>query len=107
MGRSHGVTEAELEALPDHRDSPVFDALDRAVLDFALAMTETPVTVDDALFERIRAHLSDTQIVELTAAIAWENYRARFNHALDMQAEGYSAGAFCPLPDRPRLTGGG
>jgi len=39
-------------------------------------------------------------LVELTSAIAWENYRARFDHALKLGAQGFSDGAFCPLPDR-------
>lgn len=100
MSRSHGVTEAELQALTQHQQSELFDERDRAVIDYALAMTRTPVEVDDDLFERVRRHLSDPQVVELTAAIAWENYRARFNHALKMESEGFSEGAFCPIPDR-------
>ena len=38
------------------------------------------------------------QIVELTSAIAWENHSARFDHALGVESQGYSEGAFCPLP---------
>jgi hypothetical protein len=38
------------------------------------------------------------QIVELTSAIAWGNYSARFDHALGVESQGYSEGAFCPLP---------
>ena len=41
---------------------------------------------------------NDTQIVELTSAIAWENYRARFDHALGVEAEGFPEGAYCPMP---------
>lgn len=103
MGRSHGVTQAELEALSDHRNASVFDDRDRTVIDYAIAMSQTPVDVDDDLFSRLRSHLDDPQIVELSAAIAWENYRARFNHALEMEAEGFSEGAFCPIPVRPQL----
>jgi hypothetical protein len=36
--------------------------------------------------------------VELTATIAWENYRARFDHAFGIEGEGFSEGAFCALP---------
>jgi alkylhydroperoxidase family enzyme len=50
------------------------------------------------LFEALRKHLSPPQMVELTSAIAWENYRARFNHAFGIESEGFSEGAFCPLP---------
>ena len=40
--------------------------------------------------------------VFLTSALAWENYRARFDHALGVEAEGFSDGAFCPLPVPPK-----
>ena len=46
--------------------------------------------------------VTEAQLVELTATIAWENYRARFDHAFGIGAEGYSEGAFCPMPARPR-----
>jgi hypothetical protein len=39
-------------------------------------------------------------MVELTSAIAWENYRARFDHAFGIEAEDFSAGAVCPVPVR-------
>jgi alkylhydroperoxidase family enzyme len=61
-------------------------------------MTATPVHVDEQLFSALREKFSEAQLVELTAAIAWENHRARFNHALGMESEGFSEGAFCALP---------
>ncbi len=63
-------------------------------------MTRTPVEVPDALFAEVRERWNDAEIVELTACIAWENFRARFDHALAIEAQGYSEGAFCPLPAR-------
>jgi 4-carboxymuconolactone decarboxylase len=98
VGRAHGVTEDELRALPVHESSDVFSPLERRVIDYAVAMTRTPVEVSDAMHDALRADLGDRGVVELTAAIAWENYRARFNHALGMEAEGFSKGAYCPLP---------
>ena len=73
-----------------------------AVLDYAVAMTRTPVDVPDALFARLQAQFNAAQLVELTAAIAWQNYRARFDHACGIGAQGFSEGAYCPLPERPR-----
>lgn len=61
-------------------------------------MARTPVDVPDAVFEALRNFYDERQIVELTSALAWENYRARFDHALGVEAEGFSEGAFCPLP---------
>ena len=70
------------------------------VLRYASAITQTPVAVADDLFEDLRSHFNEKQLVELTSAIAWENYRARFNHAFEIEAEGFSEGAFCPMPER-------
>ena len=67
-------------------------------------MTLTPVEVPDSIFARLREKFSDAQLVELTAAIAWENYRARFDHAFGIEAEGFSEGAFCALPVRTAAT---
>jgi len=63
-------------------------------------MTQAPVEVSDALFARLRARFSDSQLVELTSAIAWENYRARFDHAFGIEAENFTEGAICALSVR-------
>ncbi|HEX6588693.1 MAG TPA: hypothetical protein VF039_06695 [Longimicrobiales bacterium] len=63
-------------------------------------MTSTPARVDDALFVELRAQFDETQLAELASALAWENYRARFNRVFDVESEDYSHGAFCPVPAR-------
>jgi AhpD family alkylhydroperoxidase len=98
--RRSGVTPEQLADLPRYRTSDHFDDDERLVLDYATAMTQTPLRVGDDLFDRLRARFDEEQIVELTAAIAWENYRARFNWALDLEPQGFSRGA-CALPERP------
>jgi len=70
------------------------------VLAYADVMTRTPVEVSDALFARLREKFSEAELVELTSAIAWENYRARFDHAFGIEAENFSDGAVCALPVR-------
>ncbi len=70
------------------------------MLDYSVAMTQTPVEVSDELFAALRQHFNEPQMVELTAMIAWENYRARFNHAFGIEAQGFSESAYCPLPER-------
>jgi alkylhydroperoxidase family enzyme len=72
----------------------------KLVLEYADAMTSTPVEVSDALFARLRGKFSEAELVELTSAIAWENYRARFDHAFGMEGENFSEGAVCALPVR-------
>ena len=70
------------------------------MLDYSVAMTQTPVDVPDEVFDGLRQHFNEPQMVELTAMIAWENYRARFNHAFGIEAQGFSENAYCPLPER-------
>jgi 4-carboxymuconolactone decarboxylase len=84
--------------LVDFEGRPEFTEVESVALRYTVAMTRTPVELPDELFEAVRAHFNPRQLVELTAAIAWENYRARFNHAFGCEAEGYSEGAFCALP---------
>ncbi len=74
------------------------------MLDYSVAMTQTPVEISDGLFAALRANFNEAQMVELTATIAWENYRARFNHAFGVEAQGFSEGAYCPLPERTGKT---
>jgi alkylhydroperoxidase family enzyme len=84
--------------LVDFEGSPEFTETEKLTLRYAVALTATPVELGDDLFDAMRARFDARQLVELTSAIAWENYRARFNHAFGCEAEGFSEGAFCPLP---------
>ena len=84
--------------MPDYRSSSVFSETEKLVLEFADAMTQTPVEVSESMFAKLREHFAEAQLVELTATIAWENYRARFDHAFGVEAEGFSEGSYCALP---------
>ena len=68
---------------------------ERAALAYAEAMTITGQKVTDELFAEARRHFSEAQIVELTAAVALENFRSKFNVALGVESQG-----FCILPAR-------
>jgi alkylhydroperoxidase family enzyme len=102
VSRRGGVDEKKLRGLGDYERAGVFSDEELAVLRVADAMTATPVDVPDALFAALRARYDEPQVVELLSAIAWENYRARFDHALGVEAQGYSDGAYCPLPTSTR-----
>ena len=77
------------------RDSPLFSAEERLALEYAERITVTGERVDDALFTQLKARFSEAQIVELTAAIALENFRSKFNPPLGIEAQG-----FCLVPER-------
>ena len=93
VGRDAGITDEQLEDLAAFETSSHFDRVEKAALRYAEGMTHTPADVPDAVFEEIRALFSPEQIVELTTAIALENFRARFNCALKIGSDN-----LCMLP---------
>ena len=85
--------EAKLAEVASWRDSRLFSEAERVALDYAERMTITGQKVDDELFGRLRRHFSEAQVVELTAAVALENFRSKLNPALGVEAQG-----FCMMP---------
>lgn len=73
--------------------------MERLSIAYAAALTATPATATDEQVAELRQHLSEEQLVELTAMIAWENFRARFNRGFDVADQGFSQGAYCALPE--------
>src|SRR5204862_4820353 len=104
IGRKSGITREQLADLPRYRESDHFDETEKLVLDYAAAITATPSDVPDELFDALRARFDERQLVELTSAIAIENYRARFNWAFRIGPQGFTQGA-CAVPERPGAPG--
>ena len=96
---SQGTDPAKLENVPRWRESDVYTDLERRVLEYAEAATETPPAVPDELVESLRRDLGDAALVELTMMIAVENQRSRFNSALGLHSQGFKDR--CEIPDRP------
>ena len=84
-----GASEDKIRQLPAWRESALFSPLERDALEYAEKITITGEKVADDLFARLRAHFSEAQIVELTAAVALENFRSKFNPALGIEAQGF------------------
>jgi alkylhydroperoxidase family enzyme len=94
------VTETEggvekLAEVASWRDSKLFSEAERVALEYAECITYTDRKVDDALFARVKQHFTEPQIVELTAVVALENFRSKFNPTLGVEAQG-----FCIVPKR-------
>jgi alkylhydroperoxidase family enzyme len=97
VGRKQGITDQQLAELPEFERSASFDPAQRAALRYAEQMCRTPVEVPDRVFEELKRHFDSGQIVELTAIVALENLRARFNRALEIPSD-----SLCALPaDHP------
>src|SRR5262249_34525523 len=83
--------------VPRWRESDVFTALERDVLEYAEAMTSTPPTVTDELSAGLRDRLGTEALVELTVHIAFANLSTRSNVALGVESQGFSAACEIPL----------
>ena len=83
-----------MAALGDWRNSDLFSEVEQVALEYAEAITLTGETVSDELFESLKKHFNEAQIVELTAGIAMENMRSKFNPTLKIESQG-----FCVLPN--------
>jgi alkylhydroperoxidase family enzyme len=100
VGRKSGISAEQIANLSKYRSDVNFSDLERIVLEYADAMTQTPVELPDRLFARLRERFGEAELVELTSAIAWENYRSRFDHAFAIEGENFSEGAVCAMPVR-------
>ena len=88
MGSELGVSEEKILALNEYAESPLYDAKEKAALEYADAITLSDRDVDDDLFARVRGFFDEEALVELTAAIAWENSSSKFNRALRVPSQG-------------------
>ena len=91
------MRDDQLEQIAAFENSRAFDAREKAVLRLSEAMTATPATIPEPVFAGLKEFFDVPQIVELAAAVALENFRARFNRAFEVESDGY-----CTLPpDHP------
>jgi uncharacterized peroxidase-related enzyme len=81
-----GLSPEAVDRLLDD-DNPELDDLDRLVVAYARAAWETPNCIRDGLFDRLRQHFSEAQIVELTLRITLCGFFNRFNDALQIEEE--------------------
>jgi len=102
IARQWGITDEELLGMADYQSATCFSNVDKLILQYATAMSRTPVEVTDELFDALRAHFDTAQLVGLTHVINLGNMRARFNIALGIGSSGFSGDRVCALPDGGR-----
>ena len=90
--------------VPRWRESDVFTPLERDVMEYAEAMTNTPPTVTDELYASLLDRLGPAAMVELTAYIAYANLATRANVANGVESQGFSAAGEIPLAARPEIA---
>ena len=104
QANDEGLDVGKARDVPRWRESDVFTLLEREVMEYAEAMSQTPPTVTDELSARLLKQLGAPAMVELTAWIALANLFARTNSTLGIEAQGLSAA--CGLVPLGQPSGG-
>ena len=86
MGRKAGLTDEKLLAVRGD-DMSIFNETERLVIELADAMVTAPSNISDDLYARLREQFSEEQLMQLSAQIAFENYRARWNRVFDVGSD--------------------
>lgn len=87
MSSELGVSDEKILDLDKYATSPLYEEKERVALEYAERMTRTGQDVDDELFSRLHQFFEEDALVELTAAIAWENASSKFNRALRIPSQ--------------------
>jgi AhpD family alkylhydroperoxidase len=96
QAHNDGLDELKASEVPRWRESAVFTSLEREVMEYAEAMTETPPRVTDEMSARLVDQLGPSALVELTAVVGFANLTARGNTAMGITSQGFSK--VCALP---------
>jgi alkylhydroperoxidase family enzyme len=104
QAQNENLDLAKASQVPRWRESEVFTPLERDVMDYAEAMSNTPPTVTDELSARLLDRLGPAAMVEITTAIGFANMSTRGNVALGIESEGYSTACEIPLAAPPESS---
>ena len=96
MAHNRGLDVVKAREVPRWRESDVFTPLERRVLEYAEAMSQTPPAVTDEMSGALLRELGAPALVELTARIGFMNLSARSNIALGIHSQEFAAA--CGLP---------
>ena len=77
-----GIDEHKLAAVWEYQTSPLFSDAERAALDLAIAAASQPNDVTDTLFDRVKLHWTEGQIVEIVALVSYFGFMNRFNDTM-------------------------
>lgn len=92
-----GLDLEKASQVPRWHESDVFTSLERDVMAYAEAMTNTPPTVTNEMTDGLLEELGPAGLVELTAYIAFSNFSTRSNVSLGIESQGFSASCGVPL----------
>jgi alkylhydroperoxidase family enzyme len=83
--RAYGVTEDQIAAIPHWQVADCYTAVERAVLAYTDGLVLMGGRIADGIFEALKTHLDDEQIVELSYIVAWYDMHAVTTKALRLE----------------------
>ncbi|MGE4428892.1 MAG: carboxymuconolactone decarboxylase family protein [Solirubrobacteraceae bacterium] len=103
MAKNKGLDVDKAREIPRWRESAVFTTLERQVLEYSEAASQTPPTVTDEMVAPLLEALGPAGVLELTSVIGFANMSTRGNVALGIEAEGFAAACgLKPMAERPK-----
>jgi alkylhydroperoxidase family enzyme len=106
MAHNQGLDEEKVREVPRWHESSVFTPLERRVMEYAEAASQTPPAVTTELSDALLAELGPAALVELAARVAFMNMTARMNVALGIRSEAFAdACGLAPLAAPPAVSG--
>ena len=85
LARKHGVDGSIIESIRDYKSDPRLGAAEKAALAVAESITRDPTHLPEPLWNDLRSHFDDGQIVEIVCSIGLFNYFNRVNNLLEME----------------------
>ncbi|MBX9918427.1 MAG: carboxymuconolactone decarboxylase family protein, partial [Mycolicibacterium frederiksbergense] len=85
LGAEAGLTEREFDEVIEFRDSTVLGDREKSALMWAEAIAWDPNLADDALWEKLHAHFTEPELVELGYFIALTMGQQKFLKTLDLR----------------------
>ena len=86
-----GIPADKLAQVWEYPTSPLFPEAEKVAIEFAIAAASQPNDVTDALFERMKQHWDEGQIVEITALISYFGFMNRWNDTMATPLESHPA----------------
>jgi AhpD family alkylhydroperoxidase len=105
MTHNRGLDEAKAREVPRWRESAVFTPLERRVMEYAEAMSQTPPAVTDEMSAALLEELGAPALLELTSRVGAMNMTARGNVALGIRSQEFSASCGLPPLAAPSVDG--
>lgn len=105
MAHNQGLDVDKAREIPRWRESTVFTPLEREVLAYAEAMSQTPPTVTDEMVASLLEQLGPAGLIELSTVIGFANLTTRSNVALGIESEGFAAACgLKPMAERAEVA---